>query len=232
MNHPEHWFTKFYTPKGEDIYVEVGAALGETAVLLPTTVRKILIEAEPKSADRLQSMNIPNTIIVRTAVASSRGKMEYRVMGAHPNCSRLIESPTHQFALVQNEERGRPPDWTPEGEPVDWKGYTIEVETDTLEAILDSLGIDHVDLLASDCESCEFDMLQYAGKWLDPAKVHNWAIAAYHIVARKDELFERLRNAGYRTDTDEGGGPYHGDPATGRGQLVIYGMNGHIPTTS
>ena len=36
------------------------------------------------------------------------------------------------------------------GEPVDWKGYYIDVPTDTLEAVLDGLGIDHVDLLASD----------------------------------------------------------------------------------
>ena len=235
-NHPEHNFTKFYTPKGDDIYVEVGAAKGETAVLLPASVRKVLIEAEPISADNLERMvrsgELQNTIVVRKAIASEKGTQRYRVMGAHLNCSRLEDSPTHQFALVQRKEMGERPDWTPEGEPVDWKGYTIEVETDTLEAVLNSLEIDHVDLLASDCESCEFDMVRYAGKWLDPARVHNWAIAAYHIVWRKEEIFEQLRNAGYRIGTDEGGGPYHGDPATGRGQLVIYGMNGHIPTTS
>ena len=249
MTHPEHNFTKFYEPKGEDVYVEVGAFSGATALLLPKTVRKILVEAEPHNADNLQKMidsgELQNAQVIRTAVASSKGKMSYRVMGTALNCSRLIESPTHQLALVQNAERskfsreeimahGEPGDWTPEGEPVEWCGYTIEVETDTLESILDGIGryeadmffgIDHIDLLASDCESCEFDMVKYAGKWLDPKKVRNWAIADYHIATRAQEIPEALEKAGYRIETDLGGNGYHGEPATGRGQLVVYGLS-------
>jgi FkbM family methyltransferase len=227
-NHPEHFFTKFYQPRGTDVYVEVGASFGSTAVLLPESVRKILIEPEEKSADILVKMiydgELKNAIVVRTGIASKKGTLEFRVMDRVPNCSRLVESPTHQLAQEQNKERGPKPDWTPEGEPVDWQGRTITIETDTLEAILDGLGIDHIDLLASDCESCEFDMVNYAGKWLDPKKVRNWAVAAYHITARANEIVEKLASAGYRIGYDYGGGSYHGDPATGAGQIVVFGL--------
>jgi FkbM family methyltransferase len=239
MTGPEHNFLKFVKPTGDMIYCEVGASFGQTAVLLPASVKKILIEPEPRSADILQAMvnqlELKNTIIVRTGVSSKKGKVLMRVMGKALNCSRLIESPTHKLAVQQHESRkitgplpGEPKEWTEEGEPSEWLGYTIEVEVDTLENILDSLGIDHIDLLSSDCEGQEFDMVNYAGKWMDPKKIHNWAIAAYHIAGREGEIFDVLKKAGYRIETDLGGYPFHGDPDNGKGQLVIFGLNDRL----
>ena len=231
--HPEHNFQKFYTVKPGDIYVEVGAALGSTAFQLPVTARKILIEASPINADyldhRIQVNELGNAVVIRTAIASTKGTMAFRMMGPrHVSENRLVDSPSTKLALQQNEERGKPPTWNDHGEPVGWGAYTIQVPTDTLEGILDGIGryeadmffgLDQIDLLASDCESCEFDMVKYAGKWLDPKKVRNWAIGAYHIPGREPELFKALQDAGYRTETDLGGGAFHGP------QLVIYGLS-------
>ena len=39
------------------------------------------------------------------------------------------------------------------------------------------------------------------------------------------DIVKALEKAGYRIETDLGGNGYHGEPATGRGQLVVYGLS-------
>lgn len=195
MRSAEHDWQAHYNLKPGDVYVEVGAFEGNTSVTLDPGVRQFLIEPSPPQAARIEALDRPNIVVVRKAVTKSKGQVAFMVEGA-PEENHLKET-----KYVRDNMR---------------PGFEVQVEGDTLEGILDGLGVDHVDLLAADCEGCEFDLVDYGGLWLAEHRIRNLAIAAYHVGGGPERVSEVLRKHGYETTAEYGRPPYNDG-------IIVYG---------
>ena len=117
--------------------------------------RVIIVEAEPGNAERLRQslpgLPYPNVTIVNTAIFSSKGRM------------RLVLSPfkgDHKIAvdgiLHDNDYR-----------PENTYEQSVEVETDTLDGIVDSLGLRRVDFVSITINGAEIEALKGAERLLE-----------------------------------------------------------------
>ena len=79
------------------------------------------------------------------------------------------------------------------------------METDTLENILNSWGIDRVDILGLDCEMSEVNVLKSAGKWLSEKRIRNVGLEA-HGEALAKECKKILEKADYEIVGTEANG--------------------------
>jgi FkbM family methyltransferase len=176
----EHNWELFYKLKPEDIFIEVGGYWGRYAVraLRQGCSRVIMVEPSPANIatmrDEFARAEIPGVEIVQKAVGDHTGTQRFYVRD-NPAGHRLLHA----------EEI-----WPP-------ASYTY-VEVDTIENILDSLGVDHVDLLACDNENHEVDLMQHLGKWLTERRVKHFAVAVYHQPGNPEKVSEILRQANYR----------------------------------
>jgi hypothetical protein len=78
------------------------------------------------------------------------------------------------------------------------------VEVTSLDAELERLGLDHVDLLKADVEGAEIEMLKGAKRLLDGGEVRS-SIASYHVVDGKMSCYaveDLLRSHGYEAETN------------------------------
>ena len=175
----EHDWMKHYQLRAGDIFVEVGAFWGRFAVLAERKgcSQIILVEPSPENITHIEvavrEVPLPHVTLVKKAVSDKKGTA-YFIVYANPAGHRLA---------VTSEE---------------FLDARVEVETDTMEGILDSLGIDHVDLLACDCENAEVSLTRGLGKWLSEKRVKHFALAAYHAVGNPETISKILIDAGYK----------------------------------
>lgn len=157
----EHPFEKYYYLKPGDIFVEAGSFWGRYGILAQKRQcsKIVLIEAHPESAATIQNvinkMPLNNAILVNKAIGLEKGTKKF-IGWSNSASSRLAIS-----------EQDYPEYWT-------------EVDVDSIDNILIELDIDHVDLLSSDCEGCEMDLVNSAQKYLSEGRIKNVGIATYH----------------------------------------------------
>ena len=177
---PEHNWEKYYTLKQGDTFVEGGAFWGRYAKIASQKVgmqgRVIAIEPSPVNVATLEKLiekgELKNVSLVRKALWNKRGTKRFCVDG-NPAGHKLTAS----------------------GEKV------IDVEVDTIDNILEELGIKVVNLLAADVEGAEAEMLRGAERSLTSKNIENLAIAAYHLGSHhqvQTEIIDFLTRKGYR----------------------------------
>lgn len=212
---PEHDWQKYYKLRRRDIFVEIGAFWGRYAVLADKVrcSKIILVEASPINVETIKnfvnSEKIRNVIVVDKAVSNKKGKIKFDVSGNSAGHS--IDSGNPWVEIGKKEVLTRNKD----------KIETIEVEVDTLDNILTGLGVDIVDLLASDCEGEEAHILEGAFRYLSEKRIKHVAIGAYHHDIIKDEVIKILNKHGYLDIKYEDGVVYgHIDVGVTREELL------------
>lgn len=180
----EHDWEKYYKLKPGNVFVEIGAFWGRYGLVAQKLVGKngkvILIEASPVNVTTLKDLvnnrllDKENVIIVPRAIGDKKELVKFYNRGNPAS-----------HGLMPSEKRG-----------LDIGGDLIEI--DTLDNVLDSLGIEDVDLLGCDCEDCEIKMLLGAGKRLSSGRMKNVAIATYHSEGNHEKASEILKRHGFK----------------------------------
>lgn len=183
---PEHDWERWYKLREGDIYVEAGAFWGRygriASIKVGSKGKVILIEPSPMNIQTIkqviESEGLRNIMIVPKAVWSSSGRTQFCIYG-NPAGHRIASSA----------------DITNFGED-----NVIEVEMDTVDNILDELGITRVDLLAADVEGAEVEMIEGSEKYLRQKKILHVAVAAYHAEggALARPIMNILKQHGYK----------------------------------
>lgn len=156
---PEHNWEKFYKLKKGDVFVEVGAFWGRYGMLASAAgcSKVILIEPSPDNVatinNVIQKGGIKNAVVVNKAVAAKKDMVNFIIRG---------NPAQHRVGICSDPE------------------YVIYVPGDRFDDIMDELNVDHIDLLASDCEGCEIELITTAEKWLSSGRIKNVAIGTYH----------------------------------------------------
>lgn len=185
----EHNYEHYYYLRPGDIYVEVGAFLGNYGIIAQRRQcsKIVLIEAHPTNAATIQQVidKIPlsNAILVNRAIGLEKGKAKF-VGWANSASSRLA---------VHDK---------------DFPEYWTEVDVDSLDNILTDLGIDHVDLLSSDCEGAEMNLVESAQRYLREGRIKNVAIATYHAKDNHRLVSATLEKYGFQNIRNEEGLTY------------------------
>jgi len=92
----------------------------------------------------------------------------------------------------------------------------VEIDADTIENILNDLGLDHVDLLGADIEGAGLAMLKGCGKYLEEGRIRNIAVGVYHMPKPKiDEFMSILKGKGYKASLEDEGIVYARKPWIG-----------------
>lgn len=184
---PEHPYQKYYTLKADDVYVEAGAFLGRTGKI--ASDRKcskiILIEPSPSNNSIIEEM--------------------IRIGKIHGDVCTLVKK------AVWRERRGlgRFVEWTKYNagnrlganggaEASDYPDRSVQIEIDTIDGILDDLGINKVDLLTCDVEGSEIDLIKGASKYLSEKRILNVALCCYHDPGFYQIAISILENYGYK----------------------------------
>lgn len=176
---PEHEWERYYKLKPGDVFVEAGAFWGRYGIIASRKgcSKVILIEASPPNIATIENVvgveDLKNVILVKKAITSEKKRVKFVTWG-NPAGNRLSHG--HD----------------------DFPGDTVEVEGDTLDNILTDLGIDHVDLLASDCEGSEIDLVKGATKYLNEKKILHVAIGTYHAPGNHDAVTSMLEEKGFK----------------------------------
>jgi FkbM family methyltransferase len=176
--------------KPGDMYVEAGAYIGRHGLIASMLGAKaVLIEPSPDNIAAIEKLikekNLTNVTLVKKALWSKKGIQKFCATG-NP-CAHKIGGGGQDY---------------------------VDVETDTLDGILNDLGIETVNLLAMDIEGAEAEVV----KTLDSKRVLNLAIGSYHLsdpvtggedVKRvKKEIIDVLDSKDYTNITYEGGVVY------------------------
>ncbi len=195
----EHDWEKYYKLKPGDVFVEAGAFRGSYAELASKKVgptgRVILIEPSPSNFPALQglvqSRGLTNVTLINKAVANKKGKRKLYV---------YYGSARHGIVM-----EGLPKTVWEEAEEV-----FVMVEADTLDNMMDELGITHIDLLGADVEAAEAELIEGANRLLSEKRIHNVAIAAYHTgqMGGSITVTGPLREKGYKDVRYEKGVAY------------------------
>lgn len=86
----------------------------------------------------------------------------------------------------------------------------VQVQAWKLDDVLPTLNVDRIDLLCSDVEGAELEMVKGASDYFSQKKVRNVAIAAYHDSATRNELISLLNKYGYKDVIYNGNIPQYG----------------------
>lgn len=176
---PEHEWERYYQLKPGDVFVEAGAFWGRYGIIASRKgcSKIILIEPSPANVATIENIvaveGLKNVILVRKAVISEKKKIGFVTYG-NPAGHRL----SHGIG--------------------DFPKDTVEVEGDTLDNILGGLGIDHVDLLASDCEGEEVNLVKGAAKYLKENRIRHVAIGTYHAPGNHEAVASILGQYGFK----------------------------------
>ena len=170
-------YERVWWPGEGDVVLDIGAYVGmftvKAARLVGTTGKVIAIEPSPENYELLarNCEELHNVILVKKAVMSTNG------MG------RLYYSKSAAANSLVTR----------------WKEY-VEVQTITLDDLVEELGLDKVDIIKVDAEGAEIDVLKGARKVL--AKGTRLVIAAYHTApngkAEIAQVVTALHAADYR----------------------------------
>lgn len=169
--------------KPGDVVLDIGAYVGmftvKAASLVGATGRVIAIEPSPENYELLvrNCEGLSNVALVKKAIMSTTGTGRlYYSRSAAAN------------SLVTH-----------------WKRH-VEVETTTLDDLVQGLGLDKVDFIKVDAEGAEIDVLKGAQSVL--AKGVKLVIAAYHTApngeAEVAQVAMLLREAGYKVMHNRG----------------------------
>jgi FkbM family methyltransferase len=161
-------YEQHYRPKPGEIVVDIGANVGVFTVKAANIVgdkgKVISIEPEPQNFDLLvkniRINNLTNVIPIRRGVWSVKDRLSLNLYR-----TRLCHS------LYKETWR-----------KVEDTGKSIPVEVDTLDNILEEIGIEKADFIKMDCEGSEIEALKGMGRTLRTNV--KLAIAAYHVVNR------------------------------------------------
>jgi len=183
----EHAWEKYYTLKPGDVFVEAGPFWGRYAFPAQNQgcSKIILIEPSPVNVATIQNLinakllDKDKIILVLRAISDKKQTVTFYNRG---------NSAGH--GLIPPETRGLTVSADDKNE--------ILIEADNLDNILDKLGIDHVDLLASDCEDAEINLIKGAAKYLNEKRILNVAIATYHAAGNHEAVTSMLEERGFK----------------------------------
>ena len=168
-------YEQVWKPEPGQTVLDIGAYVGMFTVKASTLVgeegRVIAIEPSPENYDLLarNCEALFNVTLVKKAVMATTGTGRlYYSKSAAAN------------SLV-----------------IRWKRY-VEVETITLDELVEELGLDKVDMIKLDAEGAELEVLKGATETL--RKGTRLAIAAYHTTAEGRRELEELREFLYLSD--------------------------------
>jgi len=192
----QHNWEKHYPLKEGDIFVEGGPFWGryvwKASKKVGSTGRVIAIEPSPYNIGVLKILKeaegLDNVTIVEKALWSEPGKEQFFVQ----------ENPaSHQLKRLPLVKTGEMP-----SEDAEY----VEIDADTIENILNDLGLDHVDLLGADIEGAGLAMLKGCGKYLEEGRIRNIAVGVYHMHQPKiDEFMAILEAEGYEAAIEDEG---------------------------
>jgi FkbM family methyltransferase len=179
---PEHNWEGHYLLKEGDIFVEAGAFWGRYGRIASRKVgpsgKVILIEASPENQatilDLIKRDGLNNITLIRAAIWSTNGKTNFMKYGNPAG---------HRIAV--------------EHDSINYPGDVILVDQVTLDEVLPPL-VDHVDLLSSDVEGAELEMVKGANVLLSKGFIKNVAIGAYHNPDKPTQIMEILRGYGFK----------------------------------
>lgn len=170
-------YERVWKPKEGDVVLDIGAYVGmftvKAAKLVGETGKVIAIEPSPENYELLAQNceGLDNVVLVKKAIMSWTGP------------GRLYYSKSAAANSLVTR----------------WKRH-IEVETITLDSLIEELGLDKVDIIKIDAEGAELEVLTGAYKAL--AKGTRLVIAAYHTAPNgKAEIAQvdaALRRVNYR----------------------------------
>ena len=173
----EEVYEQVWRPREGDTIIDIGAYVGmftvKAASLVGATGKVIAIEPSPENYDLLarNCEDLHNVTLVKKAIMATNG------MG------RLYYSKSAAANSLVTR----------------WKEY-VEVQTITLDDLVEELGLDKVDIIKVDAEGAEIDVLKGARKVL--AKGTRLVIAAYHTApngkAEIAQVVTALHAADYR----------------------------------
>lgn len=170
-DHEHDWGKHHHLQEGE-VYVEAGAYWGRYARHASKWVgesgRIILIEPDPLNRKVIEEVvrreKISNVTIVPKAVWCEKTEAKFIIDGNQSG---------HRLLCVTGTSA---PVWRREKKAE----KLIEVQCDTVDNILSSLDIYHVDLFACDVENAEVEMMLGMERYLSKKRIKNVAIGAYH----------------------------------------------------
>jgi len=185
---PEHLWERHYKLKPGDVYFDAGSYLARYGKLASKKVgpdgKVILVEPSPTNTEIIEEeiQDLSNVTLVKKAVWSEKRLLPFRVSGL------------------------------PSGNRIEFGPGVIQVEGDTVDNILEDLGLDHVDLFTADVENAEVEMMKGMERCLEEEKIRNLAIAAYHNHpdGNYDEISKMLELKGY-TVIEVWGGVVYGE---------------------
>jgi FkbM family methyltransferase len=139
----------WFEPKPGEVVVDVGAHIGRyTLIAAKRASRVVSIEPDPSNFAMLESNirlnNFSNIVPLRLAISSSPGRRRFFLAGGGDSGTSSLE-PSWSWILDTGLERKH-----------------VEVECETLDRLVSSLGVEHIDWLKIDVEGHEIDVLEGA----------------------------------------------------------------------
>lgn len=183
-----HDYERLFRVEKNDVVVDVGAHVGIFSLSVAAKAKKVIaIECEPRNLTRLSGnikrLNLNNVLIVDKAVWNCKSTLPLHLSNDSESHT-LIED----WAITQSKCNPS----------VDYRGQ-IQVKTDTLDGILDDLGIVKIDFLKMDVEGAEIEAIEGAKETLtNTSKI---AIACYHErngEKTMQKTIQMLSNYGYQ----------------------------------
>ncbi len=142
-------YTKFYIPKGDDVVIDIGAALGEFAIFcarLSPEIRAYAYEPEPR-------------VFTRMAWAVKANKLENRFF-----CFALAVAAKGGEIVIDEDKDSIT--------GIFWPARRYTAKATTLENIFKQNKIESCDFLKMDVEGAEYDILPQAPKYIFDAIKH------------------------------------------------------------
>lgn len=189
--------SKFSPIKG-DIVIDIGANIGKytiyTANLVGVQGKVIAIEPFQETFDLLckniQENNLQERIVpLKLAIFDKKGKEKIYFLNDASLTNSIVYNITSDYQ---------------------------EVETDTLDSIIETIGIDHVDWLKIDVEGSEYNVLLGA---INTLKKNNLKLIMEIFKVNKEKVVTLLTTLGYSITTLES---YESDSFTGQGYENIF----------
>jgi len=140
---------KIYGLESREYVIDVGASNSDSAIYFATrgALKVLALEPDPESYQLAQENIRMNDlqqkiVLLNAALSASNGITEFLIPNESPNMSTL--NPTEGLSKV-----------------IDFaQSNRIQVETTTLESLIERYDLPRIDLLKMDCEGCEFSVLR------------------------------------------------------------------------
>jgi FkbM family methyltransferase len=138
-----------YGREPKEYVIDVGASNADSAIFFAARgASKVLaLEPDPESyqltQENIRMNDLQQKVVpLNLALSASDGVAEFLIPNEQPNASTL--SPTESLSKVMDFAQGN----------------RVQVNTTTLEALIERYGLPRIDLLKMDCEGCEYSVLR------------------------------------------------------------------------